>query len=202
MPSAARSSEQRRAHASHGCGDVSHDERRIQPEHAVARASQHRVTARIRSHPLRVTPAIDLNHEPRRGRIEIRNEPPKQRHLPPKYNAQPPPADPGPKQLFRASLRSAHATSPLVEHYGPCGVPSAKQGLVVGSSHAPKRRRRRASPPPYRDAPDGAGTPRAPSRMTRTDNKPEPHSKPRSSATPSPARAEVRRLRRRTLRRA
>ena len=56
---------QHHAHQRDGRLDVPHDERRIQAKHAVARASQHRITASFGASPLAVVPAID---RPRRSR--------------------------------------------------------------------------------------------------------------------------------------
>jgi hypothetical protein len=136
VQSAARSSEQRLAYASHGRLDIAHDERRIQPEHAISRASQHRITSLISPHPLGVIAAINLDHKPPRGRIEIRDEAPKQRHVPAKHHAQPPPANTSPEQRFGRRQRTPHPPSTLVEHRDPCSTSIAKYGLVVGWSHA------------------------------------------------------------------
>jgi len=69
------------ADASHSALEISHDQRGIQPEHAVTRASQHRIAARLGASLLGVMPAIDLDHQPLGGRQEGRDVAAEQRHL-------------------------------------------------------------------------------------------------------------------------
>ena len=110
--------------------DASDDERSIEPEHAIARANQHRITLRVRSSLLGVTPTIDLDHEPLSGRQEVSAKPPKQRHLTAKHHAEPTPANAGPEQRLGRSERRAHAASALVQERRPRCISIAKQGLL------------------------------------------------------------------------
>ena len=58
------SARERPAHTRDGRLDVLDDQRRIEPEHAVARASRHRIPTRIRPSALSVVPATKFDDEP------------------------------------------------------------------------------------------------------------------------------------------
>ena len=91
---------ERRAHERGGRLDVSHHERRSEPKHAVARASQHRIAAGVSAILLSVIPAIDLNHEPLSRRQEISDEATEQRHLAAEDHAEPAAANANPEPRF------------------------------------------------------------------------------------------------------
>ena len=76
----------------------------IQPEYAIASASEHRSTARIGASRLGVMPAIDLDHSPMSGRREVSDEAQKQRHLTAKHHAELMPAKASPEQSLGRRL--------------------------------------------------------------------------------------------------
>ncbi len=165
--------EQRRADLSERAIDVTDQERGFDTNHAIAGALERRITARVSARALAVIRAIDLNHETLRGRQEVSDEAPEQRHLTAKDHAQAPAADVLPQELLGCGLRSAHNAGALREDC--CALRTArKRGLVVGSSHAAKGAGDVTAPRRIATAQAGAGAARAPSRMTRTNNKSEP----------------------------
>jgi len=64
------------------CGfDIADNERRFNAKHAIARALQRRIAARVSALATGVVRAIDLNHEALRRRVEVRDEATEQRYL-------------------------------------------------------------------------------------------------------------------------
>ena len=76
-----------RQNQSDGIWDAVADQRRVEPEHAVAKPLQRSITTGVRCAPARVIAAIHLDDEPRGHCDEITDEAP-QRHLSPKPHAE------------------------------------------------------------------------------------------------------------------
>jgi hypothetical protein len=88
------------------------DEGRLEPQDAIAKASESPIAARIGGTTPSVITAIDLDDEPSRHRREVSDEPP-ERHLPPKHDAELAGAKQGPESLLRRSGRGAHPDGAL-----------------------------------------------------------------------------------------
>lgn len=127
----------RGSEATEGRGHIAHHQLGFEPEHAIPGASERRIPARISACAFDMIRTIHLNHEALRRREEVSDESPKQRHLATEYHAQTTPADLSPKELLALRQRSAHFRRAPPKQRSATFALTAKQGLVVGSSHAP-----------------------------------------------------------------
>ena len=64
-----------------GRSQIAHHELVREPEHVAPDASERPIPSVIRASPSRVVAAIDLHHEPHLRGVQIRDEPPRKRHL-------------------------------------------------------------------------------------------------------------------------
>lgn len=78
---------ERMPHHEDCCREIAHDEFGVKPNNAIASARELSMTLGIRGHAPCVIAAIDLDDEPRRRRIEVRDEA-EQRNLPTKGDAE------------------------------------------------------------------------------------------------------------------
>ncbi len=163
---------QRRANARHDSLRLTPHGLRPKSQDAISRAPQHGIPPRISAQALSVIGAIHFNDETHCRRIEVSDETTKEWDLSTKHHAKL-------TRRFRLQRRCSEGVS---AERGARAPGAALLGLHFDyGTRACCRfesclywRRRRASAPPCHVAERGAGAMRAPSRMTRSDNKPEP----------------------------
>ena len=105
-----------RANALDDRKQVVHDEVVREAEDVTPDASQRAIPASIGALTCCVIAAIDLDDQLDLGSVQIRDEPPRERHLPPKRDPEPPAAQSLEELRFRGGGSVTHLSSALFEH--------------------------------------------------------------------------------------